>query len=209
MDTIKILLSLTVALLLGALAMTWKDFRKQERETPKEELAEVRRQIEEIKLQQERLRMERDRVTLGTPADVPSKLPDATPPPATPPVAAESIPDNLPVPEFADFPDETPPPAPPSTPDMEARAQAIKDAPVVARITEWVTDPQIGSFATIEIVDAASVPANTVLCLRRNSGILGRLKVNEISPEGAIAGAVSKFGAIKPEAGDELILEPK
>ena len=106
------------------------------------------------------------------------------PPPADPPVAASS------------------------GGDADARARAIAAAPVVAKITEWVDDPQIGSFATLDVLVPPSVRSGTVLCVRRNSGILGRLKVGDVSSEGAIANAVSQFGGVKPAAGDELILEP-
>jgi hypothetical protein len=44
--------------------------------------------------------------------------------------------------------------------------------------------------------------------VRRNSGILGRLKVAEVTPEGGIANAMGQFPGVKPQAGDDLILEP-
>jgi hypothetical protein len=208
MDTIKILLGVTVALLLGALAMSWKNFQHDERNAPKDELAEVRRQIEEIRLDQERLRLERERIALGTTA-VP-KTASPMPEPAVPVIPMDAgseppaIPDDLVPPE----PDVVPPAPGPAAGDADKRAQAIKNAPAVAKVTEWVDDKEIGTFATVEILSAASVKEGTIVCLRRNAGILGRFKMGEISPEGAIANPTTQFGELKPEVGDELILEP-
>jgi hypothetical protein len=205
MDTIKILLGATVALLLGALAMSWKGFRQEERATPKSELSEIQRQIDEIRIEQERLKLERERLLLGETAGIapaPAAAPAAPPLPATPALVPDAPPAALPPPP-ADLS-----PAAPAAVDGDARARAIAAAPVVAKITEWVDDPQIGSFATLDVLVPPSVRSGTVLCVRRNSGILGRLKVGDVSAEGAIANAVSQFGGVKPAAGDELILEP-
>jgi biotin carboxyl carrier protein len=185
--------------------MSWKGFREEARTAPKSELAEIQRQIDEIRIEQERLKLERERLLLGETAgraSAPAAAPVAPPLPATPAPVADAPPAALPPPP-AD-----PPAAASSGVDGDARARAIAAAPVVATITEWVDDPQIGSFATLSVRVAPSVQNGTVLCVRRNSGILGRLKVGEVSAEGAIANAVSQFGAVKPAAGDELILEP-
>jgi hypothetical protein len=201
MDTIKILLGVTVALLLGALAMSWKGFQREQRQVPPAELAEVQRQIDEIRIEQERLKIERERVLLGEAGAVAAPASGAAglPLPATPPLE-EAVPAEA-------APAPVAPPLPAAGQD-ELRAQAIAAAAVVGKITEWVENPEIGSFATLEVVVPASVKAGTILCVRRNSGILGRLKVGEVSAEGAIANAGSEFGAVKPAVGDELILEP-
>jgi len=44
--------------------------------------------------------------------------------------------------------------------------------------------------------------------VRRNTGILGKVKITSVSIEGAIANAVSSFPGLKPQAGDDLILDP-
>jgi hypothetical protein len=208
MDTIKILLGVTVALLLGALGMSWKNFQQEERNAPKDELAEVRRQIEEIRLDQERLRLERDRIALGSTALPQTTVPAPTPAVPVIPMDASAevpvVPDDLTPPE----PDVLPPAPGPAIGDAEQRAQAIKNAPVVAKVTEWVDNKDIGTFATVEVVAAASVKQGTIVCLRRNAGILGRFKMGEITPEGAIANPMTQFGELKPKVGDELILEP-
>jgi len=205
MDTIKILLGVTVALLLGALAISWKGFQREQGQVPPSELAEVQRQIDEIRIEQERLKLERERVLLGEAEGVAVAAAPASG------VVGQSLPTPPPLQESA-------PPAAAAKPAVDPplvaagqddpRARAIAAAPVVGKITEWVENPEIGSFATLEVVVPASVKAGAILCVRRNSGILGRLKVGEVSAEGAIANAGSEFGAVKPAAGDELILEP-
>ncbi|MCW1923561.1 hypothetical protein OKA05_13435 [Luteolibacter arcticus] len=207
MDTIKILLVMTVALLVGALAMSWKNFRQDVRGTPKKELAEVHRQIAEIEQQRKLLQEERDRLMGGQP--LAPKPPSDTP--AIPEVAPQDAPETGAV--FGDdlsAGEAVPAPEPdaPVAPAAEDRAKAIAAAPVVAKITEWVEDPQLGAFATLQVIDVAAVKADAVLCVRRNSGILGKLKVSEVAPEGALASPTAVFGQVKPKVGDELIVEP-
>jgi hypothetical protein len=213
MDTIKILLGMTVALLLGALAMSWKGFQQEQRDVPKEELAQVQREIDQIRIERERLKLERERLLLGDVAGRAAAVPDPLPAPAAAvaPVPMAVIPEVLVDAPPAALP---PPPANPPAPVPEVavaaagddRARRIAAAPVVAKISEWVEDPEAGSFATIEVVDPTAAKAGAVLCIRRNSGILGRLKVSEVTP--GVADAPVQFGDVKPKPGDELILEP-
>ena len=208
MDTIKILLGVTVALLLGALGMSWKNFQHEERNAPKDELAEVKRQIEEIRLDQERLRLERERIALGTTVMPKTASPTLEPPVPVIPMDAGSQPPAIPEDLTPPEPD-VPPPAPElATGNADQRAQAIKNAPAVAKVTEWVDNKEVGTFAAVRIVAPASVQVGTILCLRRNAGILGRLKVTDVAGEEAIASALTQFGELKPKVGDELILEP-
>ncbi len=212
MDTIKILLGMTVALLLGALAMSWKGFQQEQRDVPKDELAQVQREIDQIRIERERLKLERERLLLGDVASRAAAVPDPLPAPAAAVAAAPMA--VIPEPP-AEAPVAAPPaalPPPPADPPVAAaaagddRARKIAAAPVVAKISEWVEDPEAGSFATIEVLDPAAAKAGAVLCIRRNSGILGRLKVSEVTP--GVADAPVQFGDVKPQPGDELILEP-
>jgi hypothetical protein len=216
MDTIKILLGMTVALLLGALAMSWKGFQQEQRETPNEELARVQREIDQIRIERERLKLERERLLLGDVASRAAAVPDPSPVPAA---AADPLPVPAAAAPMAEVPQlsadaapaaNPPPPAFPPPPPVAAagdeRARKIAAAAVVATIAEWVEDPAAGSFATIDVLDPAAAKAGTVLCIRRNSGILGRLKVSKDTP--GVADSTVQFGDVKPKPGDELILEP-
>lgn len=209
MDTIKILLGATVALLLGALAMSWKNFRHEERNVPTEELRKIETQIAEIRLEQERLRLERMRILHGEPA-TPAPAEEVITDPADIPDTGgvyESPPEAVtPPPAMADDaagPAEEAPVAPAAEVD---RAELIKAAPAVAKVGEWVED---GGFAVVQVLDSSVVKPGAVLCVRRHSGILGRLKIGEVTPEGAIANAIAQFPGPKPQPGDELIVEPK
>ena len=214
MNTIKILLGATVAVLLGALAMSWKNFRVQEKNAPDEELRKIETQIAEIRLEQERLRLERMKILHGEvpvaePAEAvtdPAEIPDtgasysteAAATPATPPA---DMPPALP--DSAAAPEET---QPDPLPGEAQRVEAIKSAPAVAKVGQWVED---GAFAVVQVMDPAMVKTGTILCVRRNSGILGRLKVGEVEGSEAIASATAAFPGPKPQPGDELIVEPK
>ncbi|HEY1123192.1 MAG TPA: hypothetical protein VGE67_16380 [Haloferula sp.] len=208
MDTIKIMLGMLVALLVGALAMSWKGFRQEVRDTPKKELAEVQRQIAEIEQQRKLLQDEKDRMMLGSPLT--QKAPAPGEAPAIPEVAPQNAPETGAVFEEDTPSQEATPEAPeqPAMPSAEDRAKAIAGAPVVGKITEWVEDPSLGAFATLEVIDAAAVKADAVLSVRRGTGLLGKLKVSEVSPEGALANPTAVFGDVKPKVGDELIVEP-
>lgn len=88
------------------------------------------------------------------------------------------------------------------------RARLIRDALLIARVSEYVTDPQIGNFITIDVVMKEQVQEGVILAIRRKTGILGQVKVTEVTPEGAIASPMPGFGQIPPEVGDELIIPP-
>jgi hypothetical protein len=222
MDTIKILLGATVAVLLGALAMSWKNFRVQEKNAPDEELRKIETQIAEIRLEQERLRLERMKILNGEPpaaepapegvtdpADIPDtgasygdeSVADATTPPDAVPPAPANMPPAPAGNASSPGDDGSAPPV-----DETRRADAIKNAPVVAKVTQWVDD---GAFAVVQVVDANAAKTGAILCVRRNSGILGRLKIGDVEGGEAIASATAAFPGPKPQPGDELIVEPK
>jgi hypothetical protein len=53
------------------------------------------------------------------------------------------------------------------------------------------------------------VQLDSILAIRRKTGILGQIKVTSIEGEEAIATPLPGFGPIQAEAGDELILPPR
>ncbi len=210
MDTVKILLGVMLALLLGWLVASWKGLRRDMRETPEEELARHRSRIEEIQRERVALHLQRDRI-LGIKKAVPEQ-PEEAPVvrmediPETGGVYAEEIAGPVEPAEPANLGTEETPEAAAGLSEAE-RAAMIKAAPLVAKVGLWEGE---GGFAVVEILDAAAVKPGTILCIRRHTGILGRLKVSEVTPEGAaIANAMAAFPGPVPQAGDELILEPQ
>jgi len=215
MDTLKILLGATVALLLGALAVSYRSPKVPPPAAAKSEQADILRQIEELRLEQDRVQIEKQRMALQEAAAARTPAPVAAPP-AELAALQQQIADLQKEKEKAERDAETA--------DREAafvggkmlegrdqearRARMIRDSLVIARIKEWVEDPQFGGFATIDIIMPDNVQPGATLCVRRNTGILGRLKVGEMSIEGAIATPLGAFPEARPQAGDELILEP-
>ena len=208
-DVLKVLLYMAAAALVAALGVSWKDFKKARAEEPPEKVFEVNRQIREIRLDQERMQADRDRITgKAVPPPAPD-LSDAPPPPSTDVDlaavdAASTLADPLPEEEEMKEAEEAPPAA--LTP--EDRAKAIAAAPVVAKISEWVESNELGVICTLQITDAAAVKAGSMLSVRRNAGIIARLKVDEVTPEGTLASPTAILGELKPQAGDELIVDP-
>jgi hypothetical protein len=215
MDTLKILLGATVALLLGALAVSYRYPKAPPAPAARSEQADILRQIEELRLEQDRVQIEKQRMALQEVAAARTPAPVAAPP-AELAALQQQIADLQKEKEKAERDAETA--------DREAafvggkmlegrdqearRARMIRDSLVIARIKEWVEDPQFGGFATIDIIMPDNVQPGATLCVRRNTGILGRLKVGEMSIEGAIATPLGNFPEARPQAGDELILEP-
>jgi hypothetical protein len=204
-DTIKILFGLVAALLLGALIHTWKDFKAARASEPKEKVDEVRREIALIHEVRAKMKADRDRITGVAPppsaADPVTVSADASDVDLAQIDAASSLGDD-PAQEPA-----APSPAPaPAAPSMD-RAARIAAAPAVAKVIEWIDDPAIGQFATLDVIDSKLTPG-TVVAIRRNNGILGRLKIEEITAEGTLANPVTAFQELKPKKGDLLIIEP-
>ena len=98
---------------------------------------------------------------------------------------------------------------------QKARASTVKQAWLQAKVIEWVAkqpDQQSGGFAIIEL--HRDMPPGTVLAIRRQSGIYGRLMVDHIYTDKNQASANPVRGTFPdgeaPEInpGDELIIAP-
>ena len=89
------------------------------------------------------------------------------------------------------------------------RARLIRDALLIGRVTEYIYDAQVGGVAAIQVLMPELIKAGDILAIRRNTGILGKLKITSVSADGAIGSPMPGFGPVVPEAGDELIIEPQ
>ncbi|MGJ8633408.1 MAG: hypothetical protein ACSHX7_05765 [Luteolibacter sp.] len=89
------------------------------------------------------------------------------------------------------------------------RARMIRDALLIGRVSEYVADPTVGGVVVIEIVLPEHVQVGTVLAIRRNTGVLGKVTITDILPEGAIGSPMPGFGPVEPQQGDELIIPPQ
>ncbi len=216
MDAMKILLGATVALLLGAIFVSWQGSQKAK----PGELAQLQTQFDELK---EELRKSREQ-NGGQPAPQPQPQPQ---PQYTPEQIAEAqrIIDQQRAADAAKT-------SAANQAQMDAqlqrdeqgliqeklyeskdgnlkRARWISDALLVGRVLHYEDDPQFGGFITFEVLMPEQVQEGSIIGIRRNkTGILYQFKVQDISPEGAIANPVTVIGDIKPVRGDELIFPP-
>ncbi len=216
MDTLKILLGATLALLLGALVVFTNRMNDGVKSAPEEDITAMRRQLTEMEAEIERLRTEKQRVALR----------EATSEPASTDLVTRGEAEEK-VGDLEERLKQLEREAEEAKADAELaeqealllngrhaeernkearRSRLINDAMLIATIQEWVESPETGGFATLHIESSDNVQSGTVLAIRRNGGILGKLRVGEVSIDGAIANPITRFDEVKPEPGDELIL---
>ena len=213
MDTLKIMLGATIALLLVAVGVSYKGMNQQVRNAPEEEMHNMRRQLLEIEQESERLKLERERRILREAASEPQptdvvtredaavfaerlKLLELETEEAKQQAArAEKETDFL-----LDKRNE-------NSSKSDRRVRVINEAMLIATVKIWQEDENFGDFAILEVESEDNVQIGTVLAIRRNGGILGKLKVTEVGIDGAVANPVTTFGEVMPQPGDELILE--
>lgn len=215
MDTMKLLLGATVALLLGALAVSWQGMNNGIKNTSPDEVARLKREITELQAAQDLISIQKQR----------QQLQSSTPPAATP-TDIEEMKSKLAANEAALKAIEL------EKAERDAqlaqdeeglleqrkleggdnelrRARLIANALLIGRVKEIVDDPQFGGFITISIDMPEQVQVDSEVSVRRKTGILCQFKVTDVTTEGAVAYPQPGFGKlsdIKP--GDEIILTP-
>ena len=217
MDTMKLLLGATIALLLGALAVSWQGMKQGVKNTPQDEIARLQKQVKELRAEQDNLKMQRELQLLR------SQPVQTT---ASSELEAMKLQleqnkralEEIELRKEAEARDK-------KVADLEElemdkrgleskdselrRARMISDALLVGRIKEYVEDAQYGGFVTFEVLLPEQIQTGVIVAIRRKTGILGQLKVSDITAEGAIANPLPGFGPVKPQVGDELILPPQ
>ena len=221
MDTMKLLLGATVALLLGALAVSWQGMNIGVKNTSPDEIARLKKQIAELRMEQDNLELQRRLQLLKS-------MPESTPQPAANAAEIEAMRAQLEANQraLAEIEAERAKARDAKVEQDEEglleqrnlersdselrRARLIAEALLVGKIREYVEDAEFGSFITFDIMAPAEVSLDpgTVIAIRRKTGILSQFKIAEISPEGGIANPLPGFGEVKPQIGDELILPP-
>ncbi len=214
----KLLLGATIALLIGALAVSWRDMGIGVKNAPASELARLEKQVKELRLEQDKLAYERQMIQLRNEAPT---TPTAS---AAQDIAAiraqmEAQAALKAAEELAkDERDAMVEDSEELLKDRNAlenndtelrRARMISEALLMGRVNEYVEDPQYGGFVTFDILMPEQVQVGTVLAIRRKTGILGLLKVSQVEFDGAVANPLPGFGPVSPQVGDELILPPQ
>lgn len=213
----SILLGATFALLLAAVVLSFQNMNHGIKNAPPEELARLQIQVEKLTIEQERWKLERDIQaissekgvgTMGTDVDkIKAEL-------AAKEAEIEALAeDKLNAEKKAStFQDEA---ALIGQRELEKgdnelrRARLIRDALLIGRVTEYIDDTQVGGVAAIQVLMPDLIKIGDVLAIRRNTGILGKLKITSVSADGAIGSPMPGFGPVVPEAGDELIIAPQ
>ncbi len=218
MDTMKLLLGATIALLLGALAVSWQGMKTGVSNAPPDEIARLQKQIKELGAEQEKSKLEKQLQQLRGEAD-------QAPAAANPELEAMKLQleqNKLALEEIdqkdKDKRDKKVANAEDAFIEGRAvegkdnelrRARLISQSLLIGKIKEYVEDPQLGGFAIIEVLMPEQVQTGVTIAIRRKTGILGQLKISDVTPEGAIANPLPGFGTVKPEIGDEIILPPQ
>ncbi|NQX01409.1 hypothetical protein HQ447_12185, partial [bacterium] len=215
----KLLLGATIALLLGALAVSWQGMNHGVRNTPPDEVARLEKQIKELRAEQDKLQLEKQMQQLRTTS---VEIPSASNPELQ--AMKLQVEKNQRALEDMELLKEQEKRDKKVSQDEEGllaqrgleskdgelrRARMISEALLIGRVKEYVEDPQMGGFVTFDVLMPEQVQSGVIVAIRRKTGVLGQLKVSDISAEGAIANPLPGFGALKPQVGDELILPPQ
>lgn len=217
MDTMKLLLGATVALLLGALAVSWQGMNNGVKNTPPDEIARLEKQIRELRAEQDKLQIEKQMQQLRS-------EPVATPSQNSEDIEAMKRQMEAGKEALRKLEEENAKRDAKIEQDEEGlleqrklesgdtelrRARMISEALLIGKVTEYVEDPQYGGFITFDVLMPEQVQTGVTVAIRRKTGILGQLKISDVTAEGAIANPLPGFGPVKPQVGDELILPPQ
>ncbi|MES2439595.1 MAG: hypothetical protein V4584_11035 [Verrucomicrobiota bacterium] len=217
----KLLLGATVALLLGALAVSWQGMNTGVKNAPSDEIARLEKQVKELRAEQDKLQLERQMqqlhsdpvpMSVSTPAvnaaEIEAmKVQMAAGKEAIQRLEEEKADRNKKVADEEELLIDKR--GLESTDSELRRARMISEALLIGRVTEYVEDPAMGGFVTFQVIMPEQVQTGTIIAIRRKTGILGQLKVSDVTAEGAIANPLPGFGPVKPQEGDELILPPQ
>lgn len=215
MDTTKSLLAITAALLLGALLYNWQTVQKEAQSAPMDEISRLKRQIEEMRLEEykllteKKLRQESSFDAHPRPEEVKTleeKLQKAE---ADKEALAQEKERARNEAELARQETNAFAQRQPDNADKsQRRMRQVKDALLMGKVLEFVNDPTIGSFVSIEPLLPEHIHANTILGIRRSGEIIGQVKVRSIESDGAIADLMPSATPFTPLVGDELIIPP-
>jgi hypothetical protein len=213
-----ILLGATFALLLAAVVLSFQGMKDGVRNAPQDELARLQSQIEQLRIEQDRLALQKELRDVRE-----SPVPQTASPSEIEKMKEELARKEAEIAALAGEKADAEKKA--DTYRDEAgfigqrelekgdnelrRARMIRDALLIGKISSYVTNPEVGNFVTIEMVLPEHAQSGAILAIRRHTGILGRVKVTDVTSEGAVASPMPGFGQIDPQAGDELIIPPQ
>ncbi len=201
MDTMKLLLGATVAVLLGALVVSWQGMNNSVKNTPADEIARLEKQVRELKADQQNDELEKQRQATASKGSAETEALRIQLEQAKAELEKKASDKKLNTAEEGlnaqhDLDDR----------DKEIRrARLIGSALLIGKVTEYVTE---GNFIIIEVLMPEQVQVGVTVAIRRKTGILAQFKISEVTAEGAIANPLRAYGPIDPQPGDEIILPP-
>jgi hypothetical protein len=213
-----ILLGATFALLLAAVVLSFMGMKEGVKNAPQDEIARLQTQLNQLRLEQDRLAYEKQLQQLRS-----NPVPETAGPSDIEKMKAELAAKEAELARLAEEKADAEKKA--DTYRDEAgfiggrelakhddelrRATMIRNALLIGRVSSFIANPEVGNFVTIEVVMPEQVQPGAILAIRRNTGILGQVKVSDVTAEGAIASPMPGFGPVVPVAGDELIIPPQ
>lgn len=222
MDTIKILLAVTAALLCGALTWNFLDQRNAAGSPPKDELARVQQDLAALELEEKSMLAERRLRNLGVDVISSKKSEKARADEAE--RAARDAESKALEARNKELEDELLKEKEESLKNEEdgllaqrdlenrdkelRRARLISDAILMGKVIEYANDPTTGSYVSFDIKMPDQVQIDTILAVRRKDGIAGSVRVTMIEAGEGIADVLPGVGPFTPEPGDELIYPP-
>ena len=215
MNTMTILLGATFALLLAAVVLSFQGMKDGVSSAPQSELARIQGQIDQLRKEQDKLQYEKQIQQLrASPAPEATAVDEMKEELAAKDaeIAALAAEKELAEKKADTYRDEA---GLIGQRELEKgdnelrRARLIRDALLIGRVQQYMDDPDAGGFVVIEVVLPEHVQVGTILGIRRNTGILGKVKITNVEPEGAIGSPMPGFGPVEPQAGDELIIPPE
>lgn len=216
MDTMKLLLGATVALLLGALAVSWQGMNTGVKNAPADEIARLKKQVEDLRREQDKLQLEKElqRVKSVTPTDLPvrnatdidemkRKIEEQEKALAQIEADKANRDKDLDVMEEGAMDQRNL-----EKGDAELRrARLISEALLVAKVNN-IDHLADGGFITFDVLMPEQVQPGAIVAVRRKTGLLCQFKVSDVTPEGGVGNMLPGFPGVQPKVGDELILPP-
>jgi hypothetical protein len=207
-----ILLGATFALLLAAVVLSFQGMKEGVKNAPQDEIARLQTQLDQLRLEQDRLALEKQLQQVRS-----NPVPETANPSDMEKMRAELAAKEA---EMARLAEEKA--------DAEKKADTYRDeagfiggrelekndnelrrARLIGKVSSFIANAEVGNFITIDIVMPEQVQPGAILAIRRNTGILGQVKVSDVTAEGAIASPMPGFGPVEPKVGDELIIPPQ
>lgn len=213
-----ILLGATFALLLAAVVLSFQGMKDGVKNAPQDEIARLQTQLDQLRLQQDNLALEKQLQQLRS-----NPVPETGGPSEMEKMKADLAAKEAEMARLAEEKANAEKKADTyrdeagfiggreleKKDDELRRGRLIRDALLIGRVSAFIANPEVGDFLTIEVVMPEQVQSGTILAIRRNTGILGRVKISDVTAEGAIASPMPGFGQVPPQAGDELIIPPQ